>query len=81
MIIIFSDLRSVEAVGTNIPFQQIIVRIISDQNTSILTPKIRINFNIKTKLMMPSLNTASKLVRTIYELQNSPRLKKFVSEV
>jgi hypothetical protein len=58
MIIIFSDVKSAEAIGTNLPPQQRVVSIMPDRdaNRLIKPSKVKINSEIKPKIMMPSLS-------------------------
>jgi len=58
MIIIFSDVKSAEAIGTNLPPQQRVVSIMPDRDASrlIKPSKVKINSDIEPKVMMPSLS-------------------------
>ena len=74
MIIMFSDVKSAEAIGTNLPPQQRVVIIMPDRDTTrlIKVSKVKINSEIEPKIMMPSLSKNVKkpgelsLLRYIY---------------
>ena len=67
MILLFSDVKSADAIGMSPPFQPRIVRIMSNQNTNrlIQPSKVKLDLEIKPKMMMPSL---SKNVKNPVEL-------------
>lgn len=80
MIIIFSDVKSAEAIGT----QQTVVNITYRDTSRLIKPsKIKINSDIEPKIMMPSLTNSigSVRIRTKSDLQNSQWLKEFVSTI
>ena len=54
----FSNLKSAEAIGTNLPPQQRVVSIMPDRdaNRLIKPSKVKINSDIEPKIMMPSLS-------------------------
>ncbi len=66
MMIIFSDVKSAEAIGTNPPQQRVISIMPNRDASSLIQPsKVKINSDIEPKIMMPSL---SKNVKTPGEL-------------
>lgn len=67
MIIIFSDVKSADAIGTSPPLQPRVVCIMSNQNTNrlIQPSKVKLDLEIKPKIIMPSL---SKNVKNPVEL-------------
>lgn len=78
--LIFSNVRSAEAIGTNLPPQQIKHRIIvSDQDANkLMKPsKVKFNSDIEPKILMPS----SVRIRTKSDLKNSQWIKEFVSGI
>ena len=83
MTIIFSDVKSAEAIGTNLPSQQKVVSIMPDRDASrlIKSSKMKINSDIEPKIMMPSLSKSIRSARTHSDLQNSQWLKEFVSVI
>ena len=83
MIIIFSDVKSAEAIGTNLPPQQRVVSIMPDRDASrlIKPSKVKINSDIEPKIMMPSLSKSIGSVRTKSDLRNSQWIKEFVSGI
>jgi len=83
MIIIFSDVKSAEAIGTNLPPQQRVVSIMPDRDASrlIKPSKVKINSDIEPKIMMPSLSKSIGSVRTKSDLRNSKWIKEFVSGI
>lgn len=58
MIIIFSDVKSADAIGTSPPLQPRVVCIMSNQNTNrlIQPSKVKLDLEIKPKIIMPSLS-------------------------
>lgn len=84
MIIIFSDVKSAEAIGTSLPPQQTVVNIPYRDASRLIKPsKIKINSYIESKIMMPSLSNSigSVRIRTKSDFQNSQWLKEFVSAI
>lgn len=67
MMIIFSDVKSAEAIGTNLPPQQRVVSIMPNRDASrlIQPSKVKINWDIEPKIMMRNL---SKNVKNPVEL-------------
>uniref|UniRef100_UPI004057B427 hypothetical protein n=1 Tax=Candidatus Electrothrix sp. TaxID=2170559 RepID=UPI004057B427 len=62
IIIIFSDVKSADAIGTNLLPQQRVVSLIPDRDTNrLMKPsKVKINSYIEPKIMMPSLSKKVK---------------------
>ena len=58
MIVIFSDVKSADAIGTSPPLQPRVVRIMSNQNTNrlIQPSQVKLDLEIKPKIIMPSLS-------------------------
>ena len=58
LIIIFSDVKPSDAIGTSPPLQSMVVRIMSNQNTNrlIQPSKVKLDLEIKPKIIMPSLS-------------------------
>lgn len=83
--LLFSDVKSAEAMGTNPRLQQTIVNIVPDRDASrlIQPSKIKINSDIEPKIMMPSLSKSigSVRIRTKSDLRNSQWIKEFVSGI
>ena len=82
-IMIFSDVKSAEAIGTNLPPQQMVVSIMPDRDASrlIQPSQVKINSDIEPKIMMPSLSKSIGSVRTKSDLRNSQWIKEFVSGI
>jgi len=83
MMVIFSDVKSAEAIGMSLPPHQMAVRIILDRDASrlIQPSKVKINSGIEPKIMMPSLNQSIRSIRTKSDLRNSQWIKEFVSRL
>ena len=85
IIIIFSSPESAEAMGTNPYPERPAINIMVDQNVSkLIEPsKLKINLDIKPKIMMPNLRESIRLVRikTRSDLQNSQWINKFISSI
>ena len=80
----FSNVKSAEAIGTNLSPQQTIVNITYWDASRLIKPsKIKINSDIEPKIMMPSLSNSigSVRIRLKSDLQNSQWLKEFVSTI
>ena len=58
MIIIFSDIKSADAIGMSPPLQPRVVRVMSNQNNDrlIQPSKVKLDLEIKPKIIMRSLN-------------------------
>ena len=78
--LLFSNVQSAEAIGMNLPPQQIDV---SDQDANkLMKPsKVKFNWNIELKIIMPSLSKSIRSVRTKSDLKNSQWIKEFVSGI
>ena len=63
IIIVFSDVKSTEAIGTNLSFQQTVINI-AYRNVNRLTEpsEIKINSNIEPKIIMLSLSNSIESV-------------------
>ena len=64
MIIIFSDVKSADAIGTSRPLQPRVVRIMSNQNTNrlIQPSKVKLDLLIKPKIIMPRMRHSTEVV-------------------
>ena len=78
--LLFSNVQSAEAIDMNLPPQQIDV---SDQDANkLMKPsKVKFNWNIEPKIIMPSLSKSIRSVRTKSDLKNSQWIKEFVSGI
>ena len=84
MTIFFSDIKYAQAIGISISPQQTVVNTpYRDTSRLIKSSQIKINLDIKPKIMMPSLSNSigSVRIRTKSDLQNSQWLKDFVSTI
>lgn len=84
MTILFSDVKYAQAIGISISPQQTVVNTpYRDTSRLIKSSQIKINLDIKPKIMMPSLSNSigSVRIRTKSDLQNSQWLKDFVSTI
>ena len=81
MMIIFSDVKSAEAIGMSLPPQQMVVSIMPNRDASrlIQPSKVKIDSDIEPKIMMPSLSKSISSVRTKSDLRNSQWIKEFIS--
>ena len=82
--LLFSDVQSAKAIGMNFAPQQIEHRIIvSDQDANkLMKPsKVKFNWNIEPKIIMPSLSKSIGSVRTKSDLKNSQWINEFVSRI
>ena len=81
LVLVFSNVESDEGVGITLTPQQMVV-ISSDCGASkLISPsKVKINSDIKPKIIMPSLSylIGSIRIRTKSDLQNSQWLKEFI---
>lgn len=87
IILTFSEVQSAEAIGMNLPPQQIEHRIhriiVSDQDANkLMEPsKLKMDSDIEPKIIMPSLSKSIGSVRTKFDLKNSQWIKEFVSGI
>nr|YP_010472364.1 hypothetical protein N4L43_pgp145 [Pleurosigma intermedium]UVG41975.1 hypothetical protein [Pleurosigma intermedium] len=78
MIIIFSDVKSANAIGMSPPLQPRVVRIMSNQNTNrlIQPSKVKLDLEIKPKIIMPSLSKNVKTLPTYIYLMDDKFLRR-----
>ena len=76
--IIFSDVKSAQAIGTSPPLQPRVVRIMSNQNTNrlIQPSKVKLDLEIKPKIIMPSLSKNVKTLPTYIYLMDDKFLRR-----
>ena len=78
MTILFSDVKYAQAIGISISPQQTVVNTPYRDTSRLIKPsQIKINLDIKPKIMMPSLSNSirSVRIRTKSDLQNSQWIK------